>query len=181
MDFLLNGDVAQLSGDITATNPTTAMTFPSSEAYIPAVLPTSSSAVELSSAKLGMDPEVIAQRPWRQPNAKMDDYFNYGFNEWSWAQFVAMQVGGPKSVLSEAEAQLHMEGYDVSILPSHIGAKAFFSPTAANQVVTQMAKPVKMCKQFLESGSCKFGINCYYSHGDGSMNKRPRSPPRSNF
>lgn len=36
---------------------------------------------------------VGSDRPWRRPGASLDDFFNYGFNEHSWKDYAAKQVG----------------------------------------------------------------------------------------
>lgn len=38
-----------------------------------------------------LDPEVLKEKPWRQPGANLSDYFNYGFNELTWVEYVHRQ------------------------------------------------------------------------------------------
>ena len=38
-----------------------------------------------------VDPEIIKEKPWRGANAKMSDYFNYGFNEATWMEYLHRQ------------------------------------------------------------------------------------------
>ncbi|CCD24367.1 cleavage polyadenylation factor subunit FIP1 NDAI_0D00530 [Naumovozyma dairenensis CBS 421] len=35
-----------------------------------------------------IDPEVLREKPWRQPGANLSDYFNYGFNEFTWLEYL---------------------------------------------------------------------------------------------
>ncbi|CAI4043961.1 hypothetical protein SKDZ_10G2890 [Saccharomyces kudriavzevii ZP591] len=35
-----------------------------------------------------IDPEVLKEKPWRQPGANLSDYFNYGFNEFTWMEYL---------------------------------------------------------------------------------------------
>ncbi|KAG5511385.1 hypothetical protein JKF63_07348 [Porcisia hertigi] len=61
---------------------------------------------QLSSATFGYDIALIARRPWAEPGAKLNDYFNYGFNEQSWRLYCAMQENGEESVLAKATTML---------------------------------------------------------------------------
>lgn len=38
-----------------------------------------------------LDPEVLKEKPWRQPGANLSDYFNYGFNEYTWMEYLNKQ------------------------------------------------------------------------------------------
>lgn len=38
-----------------------------------------------------LDPEVLKEKPWRQPGANTSDYFNYGFNEFTWMEYLHKQ------------------------------------------------------------------------------------------
>ncbi|SCV02483.1 LAME_0H01552g1_1 [Lachancea meyersii CBS 8951] len=38
-----------------------------------------------------IDPEVLKEKPWRQPGANLSDYFNYGFNEQTWMEYLHKQ------------------------------------------------------------------------------------------
>ncbi|GCE97004.1 cleavage polyadenylation factor subunit fip1 [Zygosaccharomyces mellis] len=38
-----------------------------------------------------LDPEVLKEKPWRQPGANLSDYFNYGFNEYTWMEYLYKQ------------------------------------------------------------------------------------------
>lgn len=38
-----------------------------------------------------LDPEVLKEKPWRQPGANLGDYFNYGFNEFTWMEYLHRQ------------------------------------------------------------------------------------------
>lgn len=38
-----------------------------------------------------IDPEVLKEKPWRQPGANISDYFNYGFNEQTWTEYLHRQ------------------------------------------------------------------------------------------
>jgi len=126
-------------------------------------LPTTISGPQLTSAIFGYDLEIIKQRPWRTPNANVDAYFNYGFNEISWAAYVASQkMTGDKSLLSQTLTQLQLEGVEVANLPGHAVAMQYMgnAPTGNYKV--------KMCKMFLE-GSCRYGHNCYYAHHESEL------------
>ncbi|QEU62858.1 Fip1 [Kluyveromyces lactis] len=38
-----------------------------------------------------IDPEILKEKPWRQPGANISDYFNYGFNEQTWMEYLHRQ------------------------------------------------------------------------------------------
>lgn len=38
-----------------------------------------------------IDPEILKEKPWRQPGANLSDYFNYGFNEQTWMEYLHRQ------------------------------------------------------------------------------------------
>ncbi|KAK5958961.1 cleavage polyadenylation factor subunit FIP1 PWA37_003638 [Arxiozyma heterogenica] len=38
-----------------------------------------------------IDPEVLKEKPWRQPGANISDYFNFGFNEYTWTEYLHRQ------------------------------------------------------------------------------------------
>ena len=38
-----------------------------------------------------IDPEVLKEKPWRQPGANLSDYFNFGFNESTWTEYLHRQ------------------------------------------------------------------------------------------
>lgn len=59
-----------------------------------------------STATFGYDINVMKQRPWAQPGAKLSDYFNYGFNERSWRLYCRLQSEGRESLLQRANEVL---------------------------------------------------------------------------
>lgn len=61
---------------------------------------------ELNTAVFGYDIAQMAKRPWAEPDAKLSDYFNYGFNEQSWRVYCAMQANGEASLLAKATTML---------------------------------------------------------------------------
>lgn len=40
---------------------------------------------------LDIDPEMLKEKPWRQPGANLSEYFNYGFNEYTWMEYLHKQ------------------------------------------------------------------------------------------
>lgn len=38
-----------------------------------------------------IDPEVLKEKPWRQPGGNLSDYFNYGFTEETWMEYLHKQ------------------------------------------------------------------------------------------
>jgi len=39
----------------------------------------------------GIDADTLADKPWRRPGEDITDYFNYGFNETTWKEYIAKQ------------------------------------------------------------------------------------------
>jgi pre-mRNA 3'-end-processing factor FIP1 len=40
---------------------------------------------------LDVDPESLEDKPWRKPGADITDYFNFGFNEFTWRAYCSKQ------------------------------------------------------------------------------------------
>ncbi len=38
-----------------------------------------------------LDLDAFEDKPWRKPGADMTDYFNYGFNEYTWKMYCQKQ------------------------------------------------------------------------------------------
>ncbi|KTW28467.1 hypothetical protein T552_01728 [Pneumocystis carinii B80] len=68
-----------------------------------------------------LDLETSADKPWRKPGADITDYFNYGFDEFTWMAYCAKQMGirrdfAPQKVMQMME---HMSGTDmISMAPN---------------------------------------------------------------
>ncbi|KAI5188543.1 hypothetical protein NECID01_0156 [Nematocida sp. AWRm77] len=41
----------------------------------------------------GIDSDTIADKPWKKPGEDITDYFNYGFNEVTWKEYISKQKG----------------------------------------------------------------------------------------
>ena len=39
----------------------------------------------------GIDSDSVADKPWKRPGEDLTDYFNYGFNEATWKEYMAKQ------------------------------------------------------------------------------------------
>lgn len=46
-----------------------------------------------------------------------------------------------------------------------------------HSVKRKKKKPVKLCKEFLETGSCEWGEHCRYSHGEETQREDPQTVP----
>ena len=66
----------------------------SSQSMIP-ILPAHAITKGLTPAAFGYDEQIIAQKPWNAKdeygNSRLDDYFNYGFDEKTWKMYVSRQ------------------------------------------------------------------------------------------
>lgn len=60
------------------------------------------------------DDEIFEERPWRRPGADLTDYFNYGFDEQTWREYVAKQ----KSLRAGISAEKAQSGKTPSVMSS---------------------------------------------------------------
>lgn len=77
-----------------------------------------------------IDPEVLKEKPWRQPGANLSDYFNYGFNEHTWMEYLNKQEKlrkeyNPQKILMgllslQQQGKLNETGNDSSSSSSNI-------------------------------------------------------------
>lgn len=79
--------------------------------------------------KIGMESELLpADKPWRKPGADVTDYFNYGFDEFTWTAYCAKQEGlreefSPQKMM---EQMMMMSGMGMGMMPGMDG----MDPTA---------------------------------------------------
>ncbi|EMR08948.1 hypothetical protein PNEG_02728 [Pneumocystis murina B123] len=68
-----------------------------------------------------LDVESFAEKPWRKPGADITDYFNYGFDEFTWMAYCAKQTGIRRDFTPQKIMQMmeHMSGTDmISMAPN---------------------------------------------------------------
>lgn len=76
-----------------------------------------------------MESELLpADKPWRKPGADVTDYFNYGFDEFTWTAYCAKQEGlreefSPQKMM---EQMMMMSGMGMGMMPGMDG----MDPTA---------------------------------------------------
>ncbi len=70
-----------------------------------------------------------SSKPWRKPGSDITDYFNYGFDEFTWASYCLKQQQMPKEI-SEIKAQADFMKSFVEGIPG-AGAPAIPAGTAA--------------------------------------------------
>lgn len=77
----------------------------------------------LLSTDLDSDFPTENDKPWRQPGSDLTDYFNYGFDEFTWASYCIKQqelrkeVGDQKKQMEEMQAFLGMPGGGMPGMP----------------------------------------------------------------
>lgn len=77
----------------------------------------------LLSTDLDVDFPTENDKPWRQPGSDITDYFNYGFDEFTWAGYCLKQqelrkeVGDQKKQMEEMQAFLGMPGGGMPGMP----------------------------------------------------------------
>ncbi|TGZ84918.1 Fip1-domain-containing protein [Ascodesmis nigricans] len=74
--------------------------------------------------KISMDSDLLpAEKPWRKPGADVSDYFNYGFDEFTWTAYCAKQEGlreefSPQKMM---EQMMLMSGMSMGMMPGMEG------------------------------------------------------------
>lgn len=75
-------------------------------------------------------------KPWRRPGTDLTDYFNYGFDEFTWASYclkqdlVRKEVTDSKKQMEEMQSFLGMPG--ITAIPSMAGQAGTAQPNIAN-------------------------------------------------
>ncbi|KAF8535934.1 Fip1 motif-domain-containing protein [Trichophaea hybrida] len=70
--------------------------------------------------KISMESDILpSERPWRKPGADVSDYFNYGFDEFTWTAYCQKQEGlrdefSPQKMM---EQMMLMSGMGIGIIP----------------------------------------------------------------
>lgn len=180
---------------------------PSAEALdVAALIPTAilqQSSTGLASAVFGYDIQQMKERPWAQPGANLNDYFNYGFNERTWRIFCAMQAEGEAALVKRATSfyetiegtvLAQQQAAPSSMMLSAITAAAAAPPSHNNSMVLQQAgldmmsgaPPARSGNpmgggayfktrlcQKYQEGRCARGDTCNYAHGTHELRSNP--------
>jgi len=110
------------------------------------------------------DVDFPSESPWRKPGSDITDYFNYGFDEFTWATYCLKQEQMPKEVAeikNQAEfMKAFVEGIPggMSTIPGVPGAPT--GPAAANNAMPEMpGMPTEAEMQQMFAGMMSQGIN----------------------
>lgn len=85
-----------------------------------------------------LDPASMASKPWRRPGADLTDWFNYGFDEASWARWATHQ----RQIMAEKQnidAQAANEGFYANFDPA-MGMLPGMNP---EQIIATMPAPLQ--------------------------------------
>ncbi|KAI5362801.1 putative pre-mRNA polyadenylation factor Fip1 domain-containing protein [Septoria linicola] len=104
-------------------------------------------------------------KPWRLPGTDQTDYFNYGFDEYTWTQYSLRQqeMSGTIDQLKQNDAQMkamlglggQQQGGGMPQMPPMPPEMMGMDPQVMAQ---QMGIPVEMVQQFMQSGGMPPGM-----------------------
>lgn len=85
-----------------------------------------------------IDPEVLKEKPWRKPGIDISDYFNYGFNEYTWMEYLDRQEKwreeyNPRKILMGL-LSLQQQGKLDPISKQDISKNSNLLPTASEKI-----------------------------------------------
>ena len=72
-------------------------------------------------SKISMESDILpSEKPWRKPGSDVTDYFNYGFDEFTWTAYCQKQEGlrdefSPQKMM---EQMMLMSGMGISMMPT---------------------------------------------------------------
>jgi pre-mRNA 3'-end-processing factor FIP1 len=94
-----------------------------------------------------------SSKPWRKPGSDITDYFNYGFDEFTWASYCLKQQQMPKEI-SEIKAQADfmksfVEGIPGGGVPGMPAVPAAPAGPAANGTMAGMPNEAEMQQRFM--------------------------------
>ena len=100
-----------------------------------------------------------SSKPWRKPGADVTDYFNYGFDEFTWASYCLKQQTMPKEV-KEITAQAEQMKAFVEGIPGGAGGMPGMTGAAnGGDMAGQMAMPNEAQMQQMFAGMMAQGID----------------------
>lgn len=102
---------------------------------------------------LEIDLETLENKPWRQPGADITEYFNYGFDEFTWTAYCQKQT----SIRTDYAPNKVMEGMMGAMDPSMMGpmGAGLMMPPMDPNLMSQMYGQMNM--DFLQPPPSGFG------------------------
>jgi len=106
------------------------------------------------------DLDTLEEKPWREPDADITDWFNYGFDEDSWRDYCAAQV---KMRLALSRKK---EGKDAREERVEADRKRKHRETPGANPSSTWKKPIVrgVCFDFQNKGFCSRGTSCRWRH-----------------
>jgi len=123
------------------------------------------------------DLDTLEEKPWREPDADITDWFNYGFDEDSWRDYCAAQV---KMRLALSRKK---EGKDAREERAEVDRKRKHRETPGANPSSTWKKPIVrgVCFDFQNKGFCSRGTSCRWRHEvepvKGEEEQLPRKMP----
>lgn len=78
-------------------------------------------------------------KPWRRPGTDMTDYFNYGFDEFTWASYCLKQNSLHKEISDQKKQMEDMQSF--LGMPGAMPVPGMPGPTGAQPIIPQMGGP----------------------------------------
>jgi len=120
------------------------------------------------------DLDTLEEKPWREPDADITDWFNYGFDEDSWRDYCAAQV---KMRLALSRKK---EGKDDRDERVEADRKRKHKETPGANPSSNWKKPIVrgVCFDFQNKGFCSRGTSCRWRHEAEPIKGEGELPPR---
>lgn len=124
---------------------------------------------------LEVDLESLENKPWRQPGADITEYFNYGFDEFTWTAYCQKQT----TLRSEYAPDKVMQGMMGAMDPTMMGAMGggMMMPPMDPNMMQQMYGSMPM--DFMQGAGDFAGQPMpqqgYYNRSGGPQNNGPRA------
>lgn len=120
------------------------------------------------------DLDTLEEKPWREPDADITDWFNYGFDEDSWRDYCAAQV---KMRLALSRKK---EGKDARDERAEADRKRKHRETPGANPSSTWKKPIVrgVCFDFQNKGFCSRGTSCRWRHEAEPIKGEEEQPPR---
>lgn len=125
-----------------------------------------------------------SSKPWRKPGADITDYFNYGFDEFTWASYCLKQQTMPKEIKEITQQAEQMKAFVEGIPGGGIPGMPPM-PSAPGGDMSQMAMPSESQMQQMFAAMTSQGLDpstmdpsqfMQFMAGGGGMMGQPQPP-----
>jgi pre-mRNA 3'-end-processing factor FIP1 len=125
-----------------------------------------------------------SSKPWRKPGADTTDYFNYGFDEFTWASYCLKQQTMPKEIKEITQQAEQMKAF-VEGIPGGGMPGMPPMPSAPGGDMSQMAMPSETQMQQMFAAMTSQGLDpsamdpsqfMQFMAGGGGMMGQPQPP-----